>query len=153
MPKLRGKDIIVDFDSEIMYGSDQCYMSRPYRFPTVGFQLKATEVLIRIADSIREDAGFTPVHPVNAITGKLRVTHGFYDFYVGINGFTDNHMDNCIEFIVIDEDSEDDEEKYIIDLTTEEQNIVYNSLNKQCRKHLGKGCEDLLVKAKKQMEG
>ena len=42
--------IFIDFGSEIMYGDDQCYLDYPCRFPTVGFQLMATNGLVQIAD-------------------------------------------------------------------------------------------------------
>jgi len=69
-----------------------------------------------------------------------------------INGFADNHMDSCIEFIVVNSDSEDNEQLYTIDLTAEEQIAVYNRLDEQCRKYLDKGCEELLAEAQKRME-
>ena len=30
--------VFIDFDAEIMYGDDQCYIDYPCRFPTVGDQ-------------------------------------------------------------------------------------------------------------------
>ena len=50
-------EIFIDFGSEIMFGDDQCYLDYPCRFPTVGFQLMATNGLVQIADRIRKDAG------------------------------------------------------------------------------------------------
>jgi acylphosphatase len=77
---------------------------------------------------------------------------GWYDFYVGINGFADNHMDSCIEFVVVNADSEDNEELYTIDLNGDEQAAVYARLDEQCRRYLGQSCEELLAEAKKRME-
>ncbi len=77
---------------------------------------------------------------------------GWYDFYTSINGFTDNRMGCCIEFVVVNADSEDNEEWYTIDLGEEEQMAVYNRLDEQCRKYLGKSCEELLKEAEKAME-
>ena len=57
-------EIFVDFGSEIMYGSDQQNVNYPSRFPTVEFQLIATFGLSQIADRIRKDAGFKPMHPI-----------------------------------------------------------------------------------------
>ena len=45
-------EIFIDFGSEIMFGDDQCYLDYPCRFPTVGFQLMATNGLVQIADRI-----------------------------------------------------------------------------------------------------
>ena len=78
---------------------------------------------------------------------------GWYDFYVGINGYAENHMDSCIEFVVVNSNSLDCEERYSIDLTTEEeQDAVFKHLNEQCQKYLGKDCLDLLAEAQRQME-
>ena len=69
-----------------------------------------------------------------------------------MNGFSENHMDSCIDFVVVNSDSEDNEQLYSIDLTAEEQVVVYARLDEQCRKYLDKGCEELLAEARKQME-
>ena len=98
-------EIFVDFGSEIMYGSYQQNVSYPSRFPTVEFQLIATFGLSQIADRIRKDAGFKPMHPMDEFTDDTCDNEGWYDFYVGINGFTHNHMDSCIEFYVVNADS------------------------------------------------
>ena len=45
--------IHIDFGGEILYGSDQVFDTNPVRFPTVEFILKATDVLVEIADHIR----------------------------------------------------------------------------------------------------
>jgi len=145
-------EIFIDFGSEIMYGDDQCYIDYPCRFPTVGFQLMATNGLTQIADRIRKDAGFKPMHPMDEYTDDTCDNEGFYDFYVGLNGFADNHMDSCIEFVVVNSDSEDNEELYTIDLDAAEQAAIYSRLDEQCRKYAGKSCEELLAEARKRME-
>ena len=144
-------EIFIDFGAEIMYGDDQCYLDHPCRFPTVGFQLMATNGLVQIADRIRKDAGFKPMHPMDEFTDDTCDNEGFYDFYVGLNGFADNHMDSCIEFVVVNADSEDNEELYTIDLTADEQQAVYDRLDEQCRGHEGKSCEELLKEAERRM--
>jgi hypothetical protein len=118
----------------------------------VGFQLMATNGLTGIADRIRKDQGFRPMHPLDEYTNDTCDNDGWYDFYVGLNGFTDNHMDTCIEFVVVNSDSEDNEELYTIDLTKDEQAAIYSRLDEQCRKYLDKGCEELLAEARKRME-
>ena len=143
--------IFIDFGSEIMDGDDQCYLDYPCRFPTVGFQLMATNGLVQIADRIRKDAGFKPMHPMDEYTDDTCDNEGWYDFYVGLNGFADNHMDSCIEFVVVNADSEDNEELYTIDLTAEEQAAVFAQLDVQCREHEGKPCEELLEEAERKM--
>ena len=144
--------IFIDFGAEIMYGEDQCYVDYPCRFATVGFQLMATNGLSEIADRIRKDAGFKPMHPMDEYTDDTRDNEGWYDFYIGINSFADNHMDSCIEFYVVNADSEDNEQLYTIDLSPDEQTALYSRLNEQCRKYLDKGCEELLEESKKEME-
>ena len=144
--------IFIDFGAEIMYGEDQCYVDYPCRFATVGFQLMATNGLSEIADRIRKDAGFKPMHPMDEYTDDTCDNEGWYDFYIGINSFADNHMDSCIEFYVVNADSEDNEQLYTIDLSPDEQTALYSRLNEQCRKYLDKGCEELLEESKKEME-
>ena len=78
--------------------------------------------------------------------------NGWYDFYISLNGYAGSHLDSCIEFVVVNSDSPDEEERYTIDLTAEEQAAVYQCLDAQCREHLQKGCEDLLAEARKHME-
>lgn len=144
--------VFVDFGSEIIYGSDQQNVNYPSVFPTVQFQLMATYGLSQIADRIRKDAGFNPMHPMDEFTDDTCDNEGWYDFYVGINGFTDNHMDSSIEFYVVNADSEDNEEKYTIDLTAEEQTAIYARLDEQCKRYLDKSCEELLAEAGKELE-
>ena len=145
-------ELFIDFGAEVMYGDDQTYIDYPCRFPTVGFQLMATNGLVQIADRIRKDKGMRPMHPMDEFTDDTCDNNGWYDFYVGLNGFSENHMDTCIDFIVVNADSEDNEETYTIDLGVDEQTAIYNRLDEQCRKYLGKGCEELLAEARKEME-
>ena len=145
-------NVFIDFGSEIMYGDDQAYIDYPSRFPTVEFQIMATEGLAQIADRIRMDQGFAPMHAMDNYTDDTCDNNGWYDFYVGLNGFSPNHMDNCIEFVVVNSDSEDNEQTYTIDLSPYEQAILYDRLDMLCRESLGQTCEDLLVEAQKRMD-
>ena len=98
------KDAVhVDFDSEILYGSDQAYISYPIRFATVTFQLLATNALSQIADRIRKDIGFRPTHPMDEYTDETCDNEGWYDFYMGLNLFTENHTDTCLTFSFVAE--------------------------------------------------
>ena len=144
--------LFIDFGADVLYGDDQAYIDYPCRFPTVGFQLMATNGLVQIADRIRKDKGFKPMHPMDEYTDDTCDNEGWYDFHVGLNGFTETHMDTCIDFVVVNADSEDNEEMYTIDLSADEQTTIYNRLDEQCRKYLGKGCEELLAEARKEME-
>ena len=77
---------------------------------------------------------------------------GWYDFFISLNGFNDTHLDNCIEVVVAGSDSVDNEEVYTINLSEAEQKLLYIRFDEQCRKCVGKGCEELLKEAKAIME-
>lgn len=145
-------EVYIDFGSEVTYGSDQVYLDYPCRFPTVGFQLVATAGLSRIADRIRKDAGYRPMHAMDEYSDGDCDQEGWYDFYCGINGFTGSRMGSCIEFIVVNSGSADEGEMYTVDLIAYEQELVYARLDSQCREYLGKSCEGLLEEARKEME-
>ena len=145
-------EVFIDFGSEVMYGDDQVYDSYPCRFPTVTFQLIATNGLSQIADRIRKDEGFKPMHPMDEFTDDTCDNDGWYDFYLGINGYADDHMDSSLDFVVVNSDSEDNEQLYPIYLTGDERIALYNRLDEQCCKYLDKGCEELLAEARRQME-
>lgn len=146
-------NLFIDFGSEIIYGSDQMYVSYPVRFATVGFQLMSTAGLSQIADRIRKDAGFVPLNPMDEFTGETCDSDAWYDFYIGINDLPDCKVDTGIEVIVVNSSSPDNEESYTIDLDGYEQEHVYARLDEQCRMYLGKSCEDLIKEARAVMEG
>ena len=144
--------VFIDFGADFMYGDDQACVNYPIRFPTVQFQLMATDCLVQIADRIRKDKGFKPMHPMDEYTDATCDNEGWYSFYIGINGYADNRMDSSLDFVVVNTDSEDNEELYSIDLSPEEQSALYNRLDEQCRKYEGKSCEELLAEARVRME-
>jgi len=141
-------NIVIDFAGEILYGSDQANLTYPRRFATVEFPLIATEGLIQIADRIRKDAGFRPIRPMDEYTGETCDNAAWYDFYTGISTFSENRMGGCIEFVVVNADSVDNEKLYVIELSEEEKLAVFNRLDGQCRQHLGNSCEELLQEAR-----
>ena len=145
-------EVYIDFGADIHYGCDQVYLDYPCRFPTVSFMLMATNGLSRIADRIRKDAGYRPMHAMDEYTDETCDQNGWYDFYMQLDTFSNHHIGSCIEFIVVNSDSEDNEELYTIDLTEEEQVTLYNRLDEQCRTYLGKSCEELLSESKAEME-
>ena len=144
-------NVFIDFGVEPVCGSDQADISYPVRFPTVGFQLYPTEELSRIADRVRKASGYIPYDPMDENTYENSDLTGWYEFTIGINGFTPTHLDSVISFIEVGDNHPDSEVAYTIDLTEEEQKAVYDCLNEQCRKYLGKGCEDLLGEARMRM--
>ena len=154
-------EIFIDFDSELIYGEDQAYICCPKRFPTVRFQLKPTRGLVEIADGIRHKLGFKPMYPAqgckssdcNACTDCNDIDcDGWYDFFISLNGFNDSHIDTCIAVVVAGSDSPDNEDMYTIDLTEDEQKLLYNRFDEQCRRNVNKSCEELLKEAEDMME-
>ena len=145
-------EVFIDFGADVLYGSDQCYVNYPCQFPTVGFQLMATSGLAQIADRIRKEQGFKPMHPMDEYTDETCDQNGWYDFFIGLNDWSNSKVDSCIDVIVVNSDSPDNEECYTIDLDGKEQEYVYARLDEQCRKYLGKSCEELLAEARKLME-
>ena len=131
--------IFLDPHEELMYGSDQANICCPVVFPTVEFELPLSDGLIELADEVRFCEGYSPRDD------------GWYNFYVGINGYTETHMDNCIKFVVNAEGAEDDYMEYAIELDRAAQEAVYERLDTLCKGLYGKGCNELLVEAEKEM--
>ena len=127
--------IILDLDNEILYGSDQAYISYPTRFATVTLPLQPAEDLRAAVNGLR--AGLAPVDDM--------------EFFIGINDFTATKLDNCIEAIVTAADAPDAEDRYTIDLSEGDQREVFAALDKECSEKLGKGCEELLAEARRRM--
>lgn len=146
--------IQLDSGAEVMYGSDQIYDTYPCRFPTVEFQLVATDALVKVADRIRMEKGYLPMHPRDGRTDEVD-NDGWYDFYVGISKLPGDHqqcqLDSSISFVVVNSDSDDNEDMYNIDLTESEKECVFDILNRQCRRYHGKDCAALLTEAEAEM--
>lgn len=154
-------EIFIDFDSELIYGEDQAYICCPKRFPTVRFQLKPTRGLVRIADGIRHKLGFKPMYPAqgcksndcNACTDCNDIDcDGWYDFFISLNGLNESHLDTCIAVVVAGSNSPDNEDMYTINLTENEQKMLYKRFDEQCRRTIDKTCEELLKEAEEMME-
>ena len=154
-------EIFIDFDSELIYGEDQAYICCPKLFPTVRFQLKPTRGLVEIADGIRHKLGFKPMYPKKGCESKDCNTctdcndidcDGWYDFFISLNGFNDSHIDTCIAVVVAGSDSPDNEDMYTINLTEDEQKLLYNRFDEQCMRNIDKTCEELLKEAEDMME-
>ncbi len=134
-----------------MWTSSDTY---PCRFPTVEFELMATDALVEVADRIRMEKGYLPMHPRDGRTDDVD-NDGWYSFYVGISklpGDKQNcQIDNSISFVVVNSDSDDNEGMYNIELSADEQAAVLEVLNCQCRKYLNKTCDELLTEAEKEL--
>ena len=143
--RLRGA-IHIDTEQEYMLGDDQANYSYPIRFPTVEFELAATTELCEIVDAIRKEKGYPPMLEDGGDS------EGFYNLYLGLNGYTDTHMDTSIMAVVVNSDSEDNEDYYLIELSEDEQKEIYTILDDQCRRYYEKSCADLLDEARREME-
>lgn len=118
----------IDFNREIIYGSDQMYISYPCRFASVVFNLVDTNELTEIADEIEGVKG------------------GEYEFYISINDLPDCKIDNCITVY-----PRDGGYGFNIDLSETEMEVLYKSIDAQCKERLGKGCEEMLEEANEKM--
>ena len=143
--RLRGA-IHIDTDQEYMLGDDQACFYYPVRFPTVEFELAATTELCEIVDAIRKEKGYAPMLEDGGDS------EGWYDLYLGLNGYTDTNMDTSILAVVVNSNSEDNEDYYLIDLSEDEQREIYSILDDQCRRYYEKSCTDLLEEARREME-
>lgn len=143
--------VFIDFGADYRFTDEQINLTYPTRFPVVRFQLMVTSLLVSLVDRMRKDAGFTPFYPVDEYTESMCDQEGWYDFYIGLNGWSDTKVDGCIEAVVCNSCSADDGELYTLDLTHDEQLLMYSRLDEQCRKHLGKSCEELLMDARAEM--
>lgn len=146
------ESVFIDFELDPLFGSDQMDVDYPHRFATVEFKLANTSVLSSLADRIRKDMGFAPMALMDEYTDETCDTDGWYDFYYGINALGAGIGDNCIAFIVVNSDSPDNEETYMIDLSDDERSAMYQRMDEQCREHLGKGCRELLTEADAHMQ-
>lgn len=144
--------VFIDFGTEIAFSSDQKHVGYPCRFITVRFQLMSTALLSEIADRIRIAKGYKPMHPMDEYTDETCDQNGWYDFYYGVNDLTEERGDASIEFVVVSDGAEDNGEIYTIDLSQEERAAMYNRMDEQCRKYLGKSCMDLLAEDRRRME-
>lgn len=135
------------------FGSDQANVNFPVRFPTVTLGLESTIALDRIVDAMRVEAGHKPMFPDNweELDTEDWDDNGWYNFWVGLNGFTDTMVDTCIEAVVQSEWADDNEQSYYIPLSEAEQIAIYNELNRQLRERFGTSCDELLEEARQEM--
>ena len=118
---------------DVKYGSTQLFSSSPVLSPTVTFRLKLTPELEKIAEKVDKTADGTQE----------------YVFYVCINSYTKSKTDNCLTLVVYQEDG--DESVYYIELKDGAKDALYERLDEQCRKKLGKTCDLLLKEAEKRI--
>lgn len=153
MLEINKNTISLDPDGYWSFGSDQANINYPVRFPTVTIALESTEVLDKIVDAMRAEAGHKPMFPDNwkELDPEEWDDNGWYNFYVGLNGFADTMVDTSIEAIVQSPWADDNEQSYYIDLTEAEQIAIYHELDRQLISQFGTSCEELLEDARKEM--
>ena len=138
--------IYLDAMEDYQLGDDQACLNYPMRYPTVEFELVDTIELCEIVDTIRKGKGYRPVLEEGGDTSA------WYSMYLGLNGYTSTGLDTSILAIVVNSDSEDNEQPYYLDLSEDEQRAIFKLLDGQCREHYGKSCADLLEEARQAME-
>lgn len=145
-------DIHVDFGEEILFGSDQMYDTYPKQFATVSMCLVGNDCLCEIADKIRMKDGHMPFFSETGEFGVDCDPYGYYNFYFGLNDLKDCRVDTAIEFTVASDFADDDCCSYLIDISEEEQKLLYECIDRQFKMELGKSVEDILAEARKEME-
>ena len=138
--------IYLDAMEDYQLGDDQACLNYPMRYPTVEFELVDTIELCEIVDTIRKGKGYRPVLEEGGDTSA------WYSMYLGLNGYTSTGLDTSILAIVVNSESEDNEQPYYLDLSEDEQRAIFKLLDEQCREHYGKSCADLLEEARQAME-
>lgn len=138
--------VYLDAMEDYQLDDDQACLNYPMRYPTVEFELVDTIELCEIVDTIRKGKGYRPVLEEGGDTSA------WYSMYLGLNGYTSTGLDTSILAIVVNSDSEDNEQPYYLDLSEEEQRAIFKLLDGQCREHYGKSCADLLEEARQAME-
>lgn len=151
--EINARNIWIDPAEDWIFGSDQANVNFPCTFPTVTIILSDTLALIKAVDAMRMEAGHKPMFPVNGNTDDAESydIYGWYDFQVGLNGFTDTMVDNRIEALVRSEEADDDEQYWYIPLTEAEQIAVYKELDKQLKERFETSCDKLLEEARLEM--
>ena len=118
----------------VKYGFTQINAVSSVLLPTVTFRLKLTPELEKIAEKVDKTADGTQE----------------YVFYVGINNYSQSKTDNYLMLVVYQEDG--DEALHLIELKDGAKEVLYERLDDQCRKKLGKSCDKLLKEAKKRIK-
>lgn len=143
--------IRIDPEGYWNFGSDQANVNYPVRFPTVMIALESTFELDRPVDAMRVEAGHLPMFPWMDLGIDDYDDDGWYNFYIGLNGFTDTMVDNCITAIVQSRNADDDECEYDIPLTEAEQNEIYKVVDAQLCERFDTSCDELLEEARQEM--
>lgn len=140
--------IFIDVGAEVLYGHDQANVTYPCVFPTVNIELTPSDILCQLADKARAHKGGQPIYPNGCDAHDDDI--GWYNFYVGLNGYTTTKVDTCISVTAI-ETGGDCEGTFYIDIDDDAQREVFNVLDAQLKKTYGKGCDQMLKEAEDEM--
>jgi len=140
--------IFLDNDRFIDYGYTDI---GEHTYSTVSIAINGTGTLVKIADAIREDAGYLPYWPTEK-NPEIYDDDCWYNYYIKIDGCFKGKVDRYIEFCVCNSAQDDNECTYYIELTDEEQTAIYERIDQQCREKFEMSCEELLAEAKAELE-
>ena len=147
--KITGNDIWLEEMSNYYFGHDQMFVDSPIVFPTVSFYICDTHNFNSAIDDMRIKAGYKPMF--RGDYGEYD-DEGWYDYTIRVSLIDEEvRVDNCIEAIVCNSESDDEEQTYNIDLTETEKVDVLKKLNEECIKYFDMTCKELLMEAKKEM--
>ena len=137
--------ILLDDNYEPYFRSDQANVHYPVRFATVTFRLLDPLGLCAAADKFVTMEGGRPLwFGDNAVLDDS----AWYEFYIGINGYTNSNVDGCIQFYIENSDQVIAPTMMSIPLSEEEQYEVRKALDKECQRVYGKSVDDFLEEAK-----
>jgi len=140
--------IFIDFSWNFHFTTDQVFVSYPCKVAGVTFHLLSSEMLENLADYVRMENGHKPF--------QLRPGYsecdndGWYEFTIGINTYTKSKVDNFILCETLNTEDNSDE-NFGMDISEEEQKIIYDILDEQLKKYCDQGCEELLKQAEAEM--
>lgn len=126
--------IDVDYVDDYNFGYDEVYDSFPCAFPTVRVFLESREGLCKLADDMRKADGYLPFFDYSGDYDD----NGWYDFSIDLNGYNKHHVDTVIFATAINGFGDTEQTEYMIELSDEEQEYIYEQLNEEI------DCEELL---------
>jgi len=136
-------NIWLDPYAEYYYGHDESFICYPCRFATVSLYLQSSDGLTALADVLREEDGYLPMLPTEKHPDDYDMD-GWYDFYIGLNSYTEDHLDSQIDCYVNSPYAEGDGAHYTIDIPYSAREALRKRLDEQVMECYGKTCEELV---------
>lgn len=145
--------IKVNWDAGYLAYSDYPEAGSEKKNARVELELYPTELLKRIADSIRMEKGITPREPDSHchLCDQHCELNGGYKFTFDLNDYEQYKVDTFIFVEVTDPDAEDVCDLFNIDLSPDEQKLLYRMLDEQLKEY-GRSCEEMLEESRRKME-